>query len=164
MWPVHAVPRGYRKGGRVARGAPMGRGAPRRAIAGDGRRFHLRARAGRAEADPLRAEILPRRGPMKIDAREVGGTVAFTLNGENVMAVGDETIIQAADRLGVRIPRLCYKPGYRPDGNCRACMVEIKGERLLAPSCCRRPTAGMEVTSASGRAVHAQKMIVELLA
>src|SRR4029077_7288706 len=54
--------------------------------------------------------------------------------------------------------------GYRPDGNCRACMVEIKGERVLAPSCCRRPTAGMEVTSDSSRAVTAQKMIVELLA
>jgi len=101
---------------------------------------------------------------MKMDPREVGGSVAFMLDGRSVTALGGETIIQAADRLGVQIPRLCYKPGYRPDGNCRACMVEIKGERLLAPSCCRRPTAGMEVTSASERAIHAQKMIVELLA
>jgi formate dehydrogenase major subunit len=101
---------------------------------------------------------------MKMDAREVGGSVAFTLDGRSVAALGGETIIQAADRLGVQIPRLCYKPGYRPDGNCRACMVEIKGERLLAPSCCRRPMAGMEVTSTSERAMHAQKLIVELLA
>ena len=100
---------------------------------------------------------------MKIDPKEVG-SVSFSLNGVSVTALGDETIIQAADRLNVPIPRLCYKPGYRPDGNCRACMVEIEGERLLAPSCCRRPTAGMEVTSTSARAVHAQKMIVELLA
>src|SRR5438132_1664541 len=90
--------------------------------------------------------------------------IAFRLNGEEVDACAHETIIQAADRLGVAIPRLCYKPGMRPDGNCRACMVEIKGERVLAPSCCRRPTAGMEVSSASARALHAQKMIVELLA
>src|SRR5947199_7634432 len=90
--------------------------------------------------------------------------IAFRLNGEEVDAFAHETIIQAADRLGVAIPRLCYKPGMRPDGNCRACMVEIKGERVLAPSCCRRPTAGMEVSSASARALHAQKMIVELLA
>jgi formate dehydrogenase major subunit len=101
---------------------------------------------------------------MKMDAREVGGSVAFMLDGRSVAALGGETIIQAGDRLGVQIPRLCYKPGYRPDGNCRACMVEIKGERLLAPSCCRRPTAGMEVTSTSERARHSQKMIVELLA
>jgi formate dehydrogenase major subunit len=43
-------------------------------------------------------------------------------------------------------------------------MVEIKGERVLAPSCCRRPGAGMEVASDSARALHAQKMIIEMLA
>src|SRR5262252_3679292 len=89
--------------------------------------------------------------------------IAFKLNGAEVSALADETIIQAADRLGVSIPRLCYKPGMRPDGNCRACMVEIKGERVLAPSCCRAPTPGTEVTSDSERAVHSQKMILELL-
>jgi formate dehydrogenase major subunit len=91
-------------------------------------------------------------------------SVAFTLNGQAVAARAGETILEVADRLGVRIPRLCYKPGMRPDGNCRACMVEIKGERVLAPSCCRAPTSGMEVASTSARALHAQKMIVELLA
>jgi len=90
--------------------------------------------------------------------------IAFRLNDEEVSALPDETIIQVADRLGVAIPRLCYKPGMRSDGNCRACMVEIKGERVLAPSCCRRPTKGMEVSSSSSRAVHSQKLIVELLA
>jgi formate dehydrogenase major subunit len=93
-----------------------------------------------------------------------GDPVTFRLNGEEVVAEPGETIIEAADRIGVAIPRLCYKPGYRPDGNCRACMVEIKGERVLAPSCCRKPTPGMEVTSDSARAVHSQKTIVELLA
>jgi formate dehydrogenase major subunit len=90
--------------------------------------------------------------------------IAFRLNGDEVSAFAEETIIQVADRLGVEIPRLCYKPGMRPDGNCRSCMVEIKGERVLAPSCCRRPTKDMEVSSTSERAVHSQKMIVELLA
>src|SRR5438105_2899745 len=90
--------------------------------------------------------------------------VTFRLNGADVEALPGETIIQAADRIGVEIPRLCYKPGYRPAGNCRACMVEIKGERVLAPSCCRKPAKGMEVASDSARAVHSQKMIVELLA
>jgi len=91
-------------------------------------------------------------------------TVTFRLNGNDVEAFPGETIIQTADRIGVSIPRLCYKPGYRPDGNCRACMVEIKGERVLAPSCCRKPVKGMDVTSDSARALHSQKMIVELLA
>jgi formate dehydrogenase major subunit len=89
--------------------------------------------------------------------------IEFTLNGTLLEAQAGETIIAAADRHGIEIPRLCYKPGMRPDGNCRACMVEIKGERVLAPSCCRAPTPGMEVASESPRAKSAQKMIVELL-
>jgi formate dehydrogenase major subunit len=90
--------------------------------------------------------------------------IAFKLNGADVLAAPGESIIEVADRLGVEIPRLCYKPGMRPDGNCRSCMVEIKGERVLAPSCCRAPTAGMDVASNSPRAVHSQKMVLELLA
>jgi len=89
--------------------------------------------------------------------------VEFKLNGKDVVGYGHETIIQTAQRLGVEIPRLCYKEGMRPDGNCRACMVEIKGERVLAPSCCRKPAPGMEVTSNSARAVASQKMVLELL-
>ena len=88
----------------------------------------------------------------------------FRLNGHTVTATPGETIMQAAQRYGVEIPHLCYKPGMRPDGNCRACMVEIKGERLLAPSCCRTPAAGMEVRSDSPRALHSQRLIVEMLA
>src|SRR5258706_1906384 len=95
----------------------------------------------------------------------IGNTevIEFKLNGDTISAFAGETIIQAAKRHGVDIPRLCYKEGYRPDGNCRACVVEIKGERVLAPSCCRQPAKGMEVQSNSGRAVHSQKMVVELL-
>ena len=51
----------------------------------------------------------------------------------------------------------------RPDGNCRACMVEVKGERVLAPSCCRYPTDGMDVTTDSARALTSQRMVLELL-
>ena len=89
--------------------------------------------------------------------------VQFTLNGTPVVATGAETILEAATRLGMEIPHLCHKPGLRPDGNCRACVVEIKGERVLAPSCCRRATPGMEVTTDSPRAHRAQKMVLELL-
>jgi formate dehydrogenase major subunit len=90
-------------------------------------------------------------------------TVKFSLNGKQVEARASETVLQVADREGVEIPRLCYKPGLDTAGNCRACMVEIKGERVLAPSCCRTVTPGMEVTSDSERAVSAQKMVLELL-
>ena len=88
---------------------------------------------------------------------------SFTLNGQTVVAPADETILEAAERHGVEIPRLCYMEGMRPDGNCRTCMVEIKGERVLAPSCCRYPKDGMEVTTNSARALTSQKMSIELL-
>src|SRR5437867_13167206 len=89
--------------------------------------------------------------------------IEFQLNGAKVVALASETIIQAAQRHGVDIPRLCYMEGMRADGNCRTCMVEIKGERVLAPSCCRSPKDGMEVTTNSARAITSQKMSIELL-
>src|SRR5262249_25364735 len=92
-------------------------------------------------------------------------TIAFTLDGQEVQAREGETIWQEAKRLGTDIPHLCYspEPGYRADGNCRACMVEIEGERVLAASCIRKPTAGMKVKSASDRARQARKMVFDLL-
>ncbi len=90
-------------------------------------------------------------------------TIEFTLNGKNVEALPGETILQAAQRSGTDIPHLCYTDGLREDGNCRACMVEIDGERVLAPSCCRRPEKGMQVSSDNERAVKSQKLVLELL-
>ena len=74
--------------------------------------------------------------------------ITFTLNGEQVTAESGESIWEVANGRGLIIPHLCHKPakGYRPDGNCRACMVEIEGERTLAASCIRTPTDGMVVT------------------
>ena len=91
--------------------------------------------------------------------------VAFTINGREVVGEPGETIWQVARREGIEIPHLCYSPapGYRPDGNCRACVVEITGERVLAPSCLRRPTPGMEVLTDSARADSARAMVFELL-
>src|SRR5688572_13186978 len=89
--------------------------------------------------------------------------IEFKLNGRTVIGRPDETIIETASKNGVEIPHLCYKPGLRPDGNCRACVVDIKGERALAPSCCRYPKEGMEVTTDNERAVLSQKMVLELL-
>ena len=90
-------------------------------------------------------------------------TVSFTLNQISIRAFEGETILKAAQRHGIDIPHLCYKDGLRADGNCRACVVEVKGERTLAPSCCRSATAGMEVQSTSERALKSQKMVLEML-
>ena len=99
----------------------------------------------------------------KNSALPVTVPVSFTLNGRTVVGRSDETILETAEQLGIEIPRLCYMEGMRPDGNCRTCMVEIKGERVLAPSCCRYPKDGMEVTTDSARALTSQKMSIELL-
>ncbi len=89
--------------------------------------------------------------------------IGFRLNGREVQAVEGETVLQAARRAGVEIPHLCYSEGLRPDGNCRACVVEVAGERTLAASCCRAVTPGMDVQSDSERARKSQKMVVEML-
>ena len=90
-------------------------------------------------------------------------TITFTLDGKTIHAFDGETIFKAATRHGIDIPHLCYKDGMRADGNCRACVVEVKGERVLAPSCCRNATAGMEVQANSARAVKSQKLVLEML-
>src|SRR5215813_1951310 len=91
--------------------------------------------------------------------------IRFFLDRAEVEAAPGETIWQVADRQGIEIPHLCWlpKPGYRADGNCRAFMVEIEGERVLAASCVRQPAPGMKVQTASERARFSRKMVFELL-
>ena len=92
-------------------------------------------------------------------------SVRFILDGREVEARDGESIWQVAKREGISIPHLCYspEPGYRADGNCRACMVEVEGERVLAASCIRTPTAGMKVHTATERASKARDMVFEML-
>ncbi|MEY4732432.1 MAG: Formate dehydrogenase [Pseudomonadota bacterium] len=90
-------------------------------------------------------------------------TVQFTLNGQSVEAPVGKSIFNIAKDLGIAIPHLCHKEGLTPDGNCRACVVEVAGERTLAPSCCRSATPGMQVRTDSERAVKSQKMVLEML-
>ncbi|MEL6751627.1 MAG: 2Fe-2S iron-sulfur cluster-binding protein, partial [Pseudomonadota bacterium] len=92
--------------------------------------------------------------------------ITFTLDGVETTATKGDTIWEIAKREGTRIPHLCHldKPGYRADGNCRACMVEIEGERTLAASCTRKATDGMVVKTTGERAEKSRAMVFELLA
>jgi len=89
----------------------------------------------------------------------------FTIDDREIDIRPGESIFRAARRLDIKLPHLCYspKPGYRADGNCRVCMVEIEGERVLAASCIRQPSPGMKVKTATDRAKTARKMVAELL-
>ena len=89
--------------------------------------------------------------------------IDFQLNGQPVTAAPGETLWDTAKRLGIEIPHLCHKPGYEPDGNCRACVVEIQGERTLAPSCCRSPKPDMVVNTNTPRAQKSRQMVLEML-
>jgi formate dehydrogenase major subunit len=107
-----------------------------------------------------------REGPQHLQATttETQGLM-FEMDGKPAEARPGETLWAVARRLGTEIPHLCHRPqpGYRPDGNCRACMVEVEGERVLAASCKRVPTVGMKVRTQSDRAVKARAMVMELL-
>ena len=106
-------------------------------------------------------------GPVNVKATASAGPpgIAFELDGQQVEAAPGETIWQVAQRLGTHIPHLCHKDArdYRPDGNCRACMVEIEGERVLAASCKRTPGVGMKVKTQTERATKSRAMVMELL-
>jgi hypothetical protein len=116
---------------------------PRR---GDGRRLDLRPGPGRAQPDPLGAEALCARSRRCVMNRPLSpeqlmpARVSFELDGQTVQALDGETILDAARRQGTEFPGLCHSDPLRPDGNCRACVVEVAGERVLAASCCRRVT------------------------
>ncbi|WP_281973836.1 formate dehydrogenase subunit alpha [Ruegeria faecimaris] len=92
-------------------------------------------------------------------------TVTFNLNGDDVTVPEGWTIWEAAKGQGFTIPHLCHKPqpGYKPDGNCRACMVEVEGERTLVASCIRPAADGMVVKTDSDRAEKSRAMVMELL-
>ena len=89
--------------------------------------------------------------------------INFELNGKPVSAGAEESLLDVCKRLEVDVPNLCYHPDQRADGNCRACVVEIEGERTLAPSCRRAPAEGMVVSTRSERARRAQRGVLDLL-
>ena len=95
----------------------------------------------------------------------MNNSITFTLDGEEVEAHSSESIWQVSHRLGTEIPHLCYRHAtdYRGDGNCRACVVEVKGDKALSASCIRKPEPGMFVHTNSDRAKKARDMVMELL-
>jgi len=95
--------------------------------------------------------------------RIIRDDVHFTIDGEAVIASPHETILQVAKRIGKQIPHLCCKEGegYRPDGNCRSCLVEVDG--WLEVSCRWKPRKGMQVLTDTPKARKTRESIFELL-
>lgn len=89
--------------------------------------------------------------------------ISLTIDGMPVSVPEGTTIMQAAEQVGIRIPRLCYHPKLSLEGACRICIVEVKGMRNWAASCTVKAADGMEVTTGSPEIRQARRDIVELL-
>jgi predicted molibdopterin-dependent oxidoreductase YjgC len=90
-------------------------------------------------------------------------TVTATVDGETVTVPVGSTILQACREVGIDLPTLCYGSTLSPANACRVCMVEVEGSRVLVPSCSRVLEDGMVVNTATERAGHSRKLVMELL-
>ena len=103
------------------------------------------------------AQIHRRRGA---DVKQV----SLTIDGKKIEVPEGTTILAACATMGVEIPTLCFLETLRPVNVCRICVVEVKGARVLVPSCSRAVEPGMEVLTNSKRVRHSRKLILEMLA
>ena len=87
----------------------------------------------------------------------------LTIDGKQVCASEDQTILEVARENGIDIPTLCHFSGLREIGACRLCVVEVKGSNKLLASCATQAQEGMEITVHSQELREYRKLIVELL-
>jgi bidirectional [NiFe] hydrogenase diaphorase subunit len=85
------------------------------------------------------------------------------IDGKDISAREDQTILEAARDAGIRIPTLCHLDGLTDVGACRLCLVEIGGSGKLVPSCLTQVAEGQEIQTATERLKEYRRMILELL-
>jgi NADP-reducing hydrogenase subunit HndD len=90
-------------------------------------------------------------------------TISLTIDETPIQVPAGTTIMEAAERLGIRIPRLCYHPDLSLAGSCRVCIVEVKGMGFYLAACSSAVWEGMEVRTNSPEIRQARRDIVELL-
>lgn len=94
--------------------------------------------------------------------------VTLKINNKEISVEQGTTILDAARKLNIKIPTLCYlnlhdKKTTNKPGSCRVCVVEVEGRKNLAPSCCTAVAPGMVVNTSPPRVIAARKTIIELL-
>ena len=89
--------------------------------------------------------------------------VTLKIDGHDIGARDDESILEVARQHGIRIPSLCYLDGLSVQGACRLCMVEVEGNSKLMSACSTHVTEGMVVTTDSERLKKNRRVILELL-
>jgi len=89
--------------------------------------------------------------------------VNIWIDGKPVEAAAEMTIIEAADKAGIHIPRLCYHPDLPPTANCGVCVVEVEGNPLPKRACCTPVAEGMKITTNTKKLRAYRKTLVELI-
>jgi len=89
--------------------------------------------------------------------------VNLTINGKKISVSEGTTIMEAASKNGIQIPRLCYLPNIHEVGSCRICVVEVEGAKTLQASCIAKVAEGMVVTTNSPRVRKARKILYQLI-
>jgi len=87
----------------------------------------------------------------------------LTIDGKEVAASEDQTILEVAQENGMDIPTLCHFAGLHEIGACRLCVVEVKGNNKLLPACSTQAQEGMEITAHSPQLLEFRKLVIELL-
>lgn len=85
------------------------------------------------------------------------------LNGKTIDAPADITILELAEREGIKIPTLCHDAELKPYGSCWVCAVKVEGRRGFVTSCGTKLSPGMVITTDSEEIHKARKMALELL-
>ena len=89
--------------------------------------------------------------------------VTLEIDGRDLSARNDESIIEVCRENGIPIPSLCYLDGLSVWGACRLCMVEVNGQERLYSACSTRVVEGMKVRTGSERLARYRRVIVEML-
>ncbi len=89
--------------------------------------------------------------------------VTLTIDGNQVEVPEGTTVLEAAEKLGIKVPRLCHHPSLKPYGGCRLCMVEVEGARILQPSCTLPVSKNMIVRTDTPKVREARKFVLSML-
>ncbi|MDD2401330.1 MAG: NADH-dependent [FeFe] hydrogenase, group A6 [Clostridia bacterium] len=97
------------------------------------------------------------------DAVNINKNITVTIDGIQTIVPEGTTILEAAKKLGIKIPTLCHHSDLKPGATCRVCSVEVKGQRRLKTSCNTPVADGDEITTNSKAVREARKTIIELI-
>jgi predicted molibdopterin-dependent oxidoreductase YjgC len=104
------------------------------------------------------------RGPVpEAPPPRAGREIEIKIDGESVSVPEGSTILDAAGKLGIDTPTLCYLESLTPVNVCRVCVVELEGSRTLVPACSRKVEPGMSVKTDSERVRLSRRIVLEFL-